>query len=166
MPYEYYRLSTKTDTTGKIIDLCSINAIANCDKIEFYGYFLKMMGMSDFKTGWMNIAAGGDLRVLVNKAKSPVEIQDIKFETSEKQVTVLISGNKAKKTDFLFSILLIDIKTGIPLKADYGNNTSIETDANGIVEKISLKLDEQIKGTYRAYLMVNTYPVYKTELNF
>ena len=164
MPYEYYRLSTKADSTGKIIDKCSINAIANCDKIKFYRYFLKLMGMSDYKTGLMNIAAGADLRVLDRNAKEPVEIQNVKFVISEKQIAAVITGSKAKKSDYLFSILLIDNKTGIPYKADYTNNTHIEADANGVVTKVILSLDENLQGSYRAYLMADTYPVFKSEV--
>lgn len=165
MPYEYYRLSTKTDSTGKITGMCSINAIADCDKIEFYGYFLKLMGMSDFKTGMMNIAAGADLRVLIKSAKAPVEIKNIQFRKSEKQIAAIITGSNIKKSDYLFSILLIDSISGIPFKADYANNTLIETDVNEVVTKVILYLNENLKGRYRAYLMLDTYPVYKAQIN-
>lgn len=165
MPYEYYRLSTKADSTGKIIDKCSINAIANCDKIKFYRYFLKLMGMSDYKTGMMNISGGCDLRVLDNNSKAPAEFKDVKFVLSEKQLAAIINGNKIKKTDYLFSILLIDISTGIPYKADYTNDTHIETDANGFVTKVFLTLNEKLTKKYRAYLMINTYPVFKGDIN-
>lgn len=164
MPYVFYRLATKTDSVGNSIQSSAINAIVNCDDIEFYGYFLKLNGMSDFKTGIMNIAGGADLKVLVPKTIPPKAIGKASVEYSKNQIHVILHDAKINASDHLFSILLIDADTGIPYAGDYSNNTIVETDSGNNVQRVILNVDKDFEGVYRVYLMLDTYPVFKNDL--
>lgn len=165
MPYTYYRLATKTDSVGNITQSASINALVNCDEIDFYGYFLKLNGFSDFTTGIMNISGGANLRVLVWENVPMAFPEKISLKYAKSEISATIINSKLKKSDGLWSILLVNAATGIPVNANYGNNTLVETDEKGFVNKVTLKL-ENIKVTkFRVYVLLNTYPFYKEEIS-
>ncbi|MCB1316850.1 MAG: PQQ-binding-like beta-propeller repeat protein, partial [Leptospiraceae bacterium] len=61
MPFAAYRLSTRVDpTTGAIERRPELNALVLGDELEFYGKFLKIMGMTDFWTGHMPVFGGAN----------------------------------------------------------------------------------------------------------
>ena len=164
MPLALFRVTTivKADN-GAGIAPAELNAIAECDKIKFYGKFMKLMGMSDFSTGLMNIYGGINYGLFgTGTTKGVSGIGEIGFSTGDKSVTASVKGSTLKKTDHVFSLLLVSEKTNRPVPAKYIYETKVETDANGIVTDVTLSLEGiEFKGKARAYYMVDTYPAAK-----
>jgi hypothetical protein len=80
----------------------------------------------------------------------------------DKTVSAAISGSSLKTSEHVFSILLVDEKTGRPVPAKYIYDTKVAADDSGIVKDISLSLKGiKFKGRARAYYMVDTYPAAK-----
>ncbi len=166
MPYAFYRLATSISKTGKILKRPALNAIARCDEIEFYGKFLKLTGMSEFDTGLMYIYGGSDLDVYEKGySTGPEGIGSVKFSTGENSVTASVTGGKLNKKDHVYGILLVDVKTGKPVAANYARKTFVSSDQSGEVTGITLKLDDDsFIGRARVYYMIDTYPAAKGEI--
>ena len=51
MPFGFYRASTALDPrTGALRRSAALSAVAHCDELEYYGNFLKLMGMAEMDT--------------------------------------------------------------------------------------------------------------------
>jgi hypothetical protein len=148
---------------GAGIAPAELNAIAECDKIKFYGKFMKLMGMSDFSTGLMNIYGGMNYGLFGSGITQGVSgTGDVDFSTGKKSVTAMIKGGALKKSEHVFGILLVSEETNRPVPAKYIYDTKVEADASGIVTGITLSLEGiKFKGKARAYYMVDTYPAAK-----
>lgn len=164
MPIDFFRLSGKVDPkTGKQMSKISMNAIVECDRIEFYGKFLKLLGMSEIDTGRMFIYGGSNFNLFGNGVtRGPVMTGTASFETSKESVSVKIEKGKLKKKNHVFSILLVSEKTGRPVSAKYIDSTTVQTNENGVVTGVKLSLIDNIfNGKARIYYMIDTYPAAK-----
>ena len=164
MPLALFRVATiVSPDSGAGIAPAELNAIAECDKIKFYGKFMKLMGMSDFSTGLMNIYGGMNYGLFGSGITQGISgAVDVGFSTGKKSVTAMIKGGTLKKSDHVFGILLVSEETKRPVPAKYIYDTKVEADASGIVTGITLSLEGiEFKGKARAYYMVDTYPAAK-----
>ncbi len=164
MPFGFYRVSTRVDpTTGAILDSAELSAIALCDEIEYYGHFLKLMGMSEMDTGHM--AAFGGLNVNLygdGYTGMPDGVGAVRFARTASSATATVSGSALKKSDHVFSLLLVDSATGRPFPLYYTKRTEVEANGRGEVESVTVRFDEgDVSGEVRAYFMVDTYPAAK-----
>ncbi len=161
MPIELFRISTAIDPgTRTAKSHAAVNAVVACDQIEFYGHFLKLLGMSEFDTGRMTIFGGADYS-LFNSGMTlgPGFSGRVNFSCSHDEVLVDISGNRLEKSAHVHSLLLVDERTNRPVPLPYIDNTRVATDAAGLVSQVRLSLgDSGFKGPVRAYYMVDTYP--------
>jgi hypothetical protein len=76
-------------------------------------------------------------------------------------VTATFSGTTLKVNAHVYSIMLED-EEGNPLPLYYTKNTSITSNADGLIQSITLKFDksENISDLARIVVLVDTYPVY------
>jgi hypothetical protein len=141
----------------------SFNAVVDCDQIEFYGKFLKLLGMSEFDTGRMFIYGGANYNLFGDGVtKGPVMKGTASFGTDQKSVFVKISNGSLEKKDHVYSILLVSEKTGSPVSSKYIDATKVQSDDKGIVTVVTLSLEENdFTGRARVYYMVDTYPAAK-----
>jgi hypothetical protein len=168
MPLALFRVATIVDPkTGAGLATGELNAVAECDKIEFYGRFMKLMGMSDFSTGLMNIYGGINYSLFgTGVTKGATGAGDVKLAYAGKLVSAKIKGGKLKKADHVFSILIVSEKTSRPVNAKYIYDTNVEADVDGVVTGVTLSLkDNDFKGKVRAYYIVDTYPEAKGVLD-
>ena len=167
MPYAFYRLAARVDTSGKLIKRPALNAIARCDEIEFYGRFLKLTGMSEFDTGLMYIYGGSNLDIYGKGfTQGPGSPGEVSFSSSEGIVSISVKNGTLKKDAHVFGLLLIDTKTGKPVSANYARKTTVTSDKSGTVTGVKLELDrDSISGRARIYYMVDTYPASKGEID-
>ena len=158
MPFASYRISTKLDENGELTDNSTLIAVANCDEIEFYGIGLKLMGMSEFKTGKMFVRGGAGIRFWEN-ASAPENAEDITVEMNAERVVAEIAGGGLKADEHVFSIMLTD-KDGNPLPLYYTKNTSVTSDGATITVTLNFGEDEVIPPDTKIYVLVDTWPIY------
>lgn len=166
MPFASYRISAPLGNDGAFARDADVVAVTNCDEIEFYGIGLKLMGMSEFKTGQMFVRGGVRLTQRAD-AEKPVGVDaaDV-FVTREKdEVYAGFNAGSILASEHVFSLLLTD-KSGHPLPLYYTKNTSVFPNEDGTIGGILLKLDkgETIPEGARVYVMVDTYPLYVGDL--
>ena len=157
MPFASYRISTTITETGKLNDTGTFTAVANCDEIEFYGIGLKLMGMSEFKTGQMFVRGGKGIKFR-DKAAAPENPGKVTVDMNAEQVIAQITGGDLKADEHVFSILLTD-QSGNPLPLYYTKNTSVTSDSGSITVTLTFGKDEVIPPDAKVYVLVDTYPI-------
>lgn len=160
MPFASYRINTAINNAGNFEDNATVVAVANCDQIKFYGIGLKLVGMSEFKTGQMFVRGGTNITQWDN-ASSPDGVGDISTTSDENNVTATFSGSSLKANEHVYSIMLAD-ENGNPLPLYYTNNTKVEANADGTLKSITYTFDkgEETSSAKTVYVLVDTYPVF------
>jgi outer membrane protein assembly factor BamB len=160
MPFIFYRISTAYNQTDEtFINPSSYAGIVNADEIAFYGLGLKLMGISDFQTGYMLASGGFDVHAFEDGlADVPIGVGTPEFSLYSYGVEVTLDGSTLKEGDHVYSILLVD-EAGNPLSLYYSANTHASYDLDGILTSVSLDFGQQVLGNIKAYFLVDTYPV-------
>lgn len=166
MPFGFYRASTALDPrTGAIRTSAALNAVAHCNELEYYGNFLKLMGMADMRSGHMPVFGGLDVSVHEDAAAAAAEIGSVSFSRDESTATATISGGSLRKADHVFSLLLVDASSGRALPLYYTKRTEVRANADGEVTSVSIAFDDlEDPGELRAYYLVDTYPAARGEI--
>ncbi|MCX8125338.1 MAG: PQQ-binding-like beta-propeller repeat protein [Spirochaetes bacterium] len=165
MPFGLYRLSTTADPlTGAIAKSPALFAVALGDEIEFYGKFLKLMGMTEFDTGHMAVFGGLTMSLHGNGvATCPQGVGSVRFEKATTFIKAILKNCRLKK-NHVYSIMVADATTGKPLPLYYTKRTKIK-DENGLVKEIIIEFSEgEVKGDVIAYCIIDTYPVAHEQL--
>jgi outer membrane protein assembly factor BamB len=158
MPFANYRISTTMTETGDLSDSATIIAVTNCDDIEFYGIGLKLMGMSEFKTGQMFVRAGSGIQFWENAA-APENHGDVTVDLIEERVVAKISGGALKADEHVYSIMLTDQDSN-PLPLYYTKNTTVSSEGGIITVTLNFGKDEEIPPEAKVYVLVDTHPIY------
>ncbi len=160
MPFSSYRINSSINENGKFDQSATVIAVANCDEIEFYGLGLKLVGMSEFKSGQMFVRGGTEITNWENAVR-PSEIGTVTVKEEDGKVTAEFADSSLKANEHVYSIMIADA-FGNPLPLYYTNNTSIEINADGTIKTVTLTFDEgeDISGMDKIYVLVDTYPVY------
>jgi hypothetical protein len=167
MPFGLYRASTVVDArTGGIRGSAALTAIAHCDELEYYGNFLKLMGLAEMDTGHMVVFGGLDVAIHGDAyATPPAGVGSVSFSRDESSATATISGGSLRKADHVFSLLLVDASSGRALPLYYTKHTEVRTNADGEVMAVSVAFGElEPPGEIRAYYLVDTYPAARGQL--
>ena len=164
MPFASYRISAPLAADGSFARDADFVAIANCDEIVSYGIGLKLIGMSEFQTGQMFVRGGVKLTRRADAAM-PEGAGALSIERGKDGVTASFAQASLRADEHVYSILLTDA-SGHPLPLYYTKNTSVTANADGTISAIRLVLDkgESIPEGARAYVMVDTYPVFASAL--
>ena len=159
MPFASYRVSAPLAADGTFARDADVVAVANCDEIEFYGIGLKLMGMSEFKTGQMFVRGGVRLSQRAD-ATMPEGVGTVTLAQDETSISAAFAQTSLRADEHVFSVLVTDAGNH-PLPLYYTKNTSIKANADGTIESVTLTLDkgEAIPAGARVYVMVDTYPV-------
>ena len=160
MPFGKYRISTKADpVTGEIQRKAALNAMGLGDDLEFYGKFLKIMGLTDFWTGHMWVYGGMNAGYWNDGVvRKPQGVGQVRFELRGNAVRAVIENGSLMVGEHVFGILLVNADTGKPVQAEYARGIEIDTNEAGRVVSVELPLKEEFPGEVRAYYMVDTYP--------
>jgi len=164
MPFASYRINTALNNDGAFDQTATITAVTNCDEIAYYGPGLKLTGMSEFKTGQMFVRGACNINSR-DKATMPDGVGILTVQRTENAVVAGFTGSTLRQNEHIFSILLTD-KAGNPLPLYYTKNTQFGENEDGTIAMVQILLDkgETIPDNARAYVLVDTYPVYVTEL--
>ncbi len=162
MPFASYRISAPLAADGTFARDADLTAVTNCDEIEFYGIGLKLMGMSEFKSGQMFVRGGVRLTTR-DTAAMPDGAGQVYVEqrTDERMINARFTDSTLRADEHVFSLLVTDA-AGHPLPLYYTKNTSVYANADGTIDSVVLTLDkgETIPDGARVYVMVDTYPVF------
>lgn len=161
MPFALWRIATKADpSSGRILHPPAFSAVALGDEIEFYGTFLKLMGMTEFRTGHMPVFGGMNLELYgTGRAAMPSGSGTVSFSAGETRATARIEESSLQKGEHVYSLLLVSEKTGRALPLYYTKRTTVSSSEDGTVNTVSVSYDKgEVEGPVRAYLMVDTYP--------
>jgi len=163
MPFANYRLSDSLTSNGEFASDATLIAVANCDQIEFYGIGLKLVGMSEFKTGQMFVRGATRITQWPD-VLAPMGVGQITTQLDEQEVVAQFTGSTLMADEHVYSILLEDA-AGNPLPFYYTKNTSFEANADGTIKSITLKFDkeEDISLIKKILILVDTYPVVSAE---
>jgi outer membrane protein assembly factor BamB len=160
MPFASYRISDSLDSSGSFTQDATLIAVANCDEIEFYGIGLKLIGMSEFKTGQMFVRGATKLSFWP-VASAPDGVGMVTTVMDGTKVTAEFSGSPLKADEHVYSIMLTDAN-GNPLPLYYTKNTSVEANADGTIKSITYTVGdgEDVSSAANIYVLVDTYPIY------
>lgn len=162
MPFGKYRISTKADPrTGEIQRKAALNAMVLGDDLEFYGKFLKIMGLTDFWTGHMWVYGGmnaGYWNDGIVEAPDSAQLGSVRFRMENERAMASIEGTQLKEGEHVYGLLLVHGDSGKPVQAHYARGMEIEYNAKGMIESIAVPLKEKPSGDVRIYFMVDTYP--------
>jgi hypothetical protein len=161
MPFGFYRLAARSDPrSGALLTSASLSAVALCDQIGFYGPFLKFMGVSEFDTGKMSVWGGLDLKLAAAAgAPLPRLKSEPVFSAGAGSASVSLKDSGLRAGEHVYSLLLTETSSGYPLALDYTKQTKLAFDPSGQLERVGIEYGKgKVKGSIRAYLMVDTYP--------
>ena len=113
MPFASYRISNTLTKDGKFAHDADLVAVANCDEIEFYGIGLKLIGMSEFKTGQMFVRGATKITSWPD-AVAPSGVGNVKVTNDGKAITAEFSDTSLKADEHVFSLLLTDAQGESP----------------------------------------------------
>jgi outer membrane protein assembly factor BamB len=162
MPFGLWRIAAKAEAgSGRILHTPAFTAVALGDEIEFYGTFLKLMGMTDWRTGRMLVFGGMDLELRgKGYAARPHGIGGVSFSSSDTETVAKLEDSSLQKKEHVYSLLLVDEASGKALPLYYTKNTAVSASEDGSVNAVSVSYDKgEVEGSVKAYLMVDTYPV-------
>lgn len=172
MPFGGYRLSTRIDPRSGVAERSlSLNITVRGDDMEFYGRFLKILGLTDFSTGLMTVFGGANLS-LWNPPSMPgaAQIGQASAKIGEAEgdrrfVELTTSGAMLKREEHVYGLLLVDAATGKAIPANYGRETEVISDDAGRIQKMRLNVGRlSLPARIRLYWMVDTNPVWLAEL--
>lgn len=163
MPFASYRINTRFNEAGDLNGDATLVAVTNCDEIEFYGIGLKLVGMSEFKTGQMFVRGGTRLTQWPN-AVLPEGVGSVQTSVTGGAITAEFSGSSLMADEHVYSIMAVD-GDGNPLPLYYTKNTSITQNADGTIKSVGLVIgeDEDVSKAATYYVLVDTYPVFVSE---
>jgi outer membrane protein assembly factor BamB len=167
MPYRRYRIAARAAPDGRIERSPALSAVVDCDRIARYGRFLKLMGLSDWRTGLMHIVGGADLSLWSGGPwRSPEGAGRVAFELGPREAVARVEGGALRAAERAVGLLLVDAATGAPVSLSYAFATAVETDAAGAVTAVRVRYEPgTLRGPVRAYYMVDGYPAARAELS-
>ncbi len=157
MPFGRYRVSSQLLKDGTFAP-GTLVASMNCDEIEYYGFGLKLMGMSDAKTGVLNAIGGMNLQSYP-AATRPDGVGDIAITRDKKSVTAAFSSTTLLSAAHVYSVLLV-AEDGTPLPLYYTRNTTVTATPDGLLESIVITSDSALPDTVTAYVLADNYPIH------
>lgn len=166
MPYKLFRVATQINPyTAKAEDSAALNAMIQTEEIDFYGPFLKVLGVSDFQTGLMHVFGGADFGKHSRISYSKDQIGKISLRLGHNRAEAFFTDSRLKTDEHNFGILLVNSQSGEPIPVNYTKLTQIHAQADGTIQKILLEVPHgAVDGQITAYVMVDTYPAYKKKL--
>lgn len=164
LPFEQFRLSTRTDAAGSALESPAIVARAVCGDIAVYGAFLRRLGFCNptsdtllaFGAADMRIHAGGPLR-------APKGVGTPRITLSPTELRAELTGSTLRASEHNFGLLALDAQ-GRPVALDYVRQTRTVARADGSVEAVTLTLASPITSAVRVYLMVDAFAAARAEL--
>jgi outer membrane protein assembly factor BamB len=170
LPFDSFRISTRTDTTLNALQSPALIARAKCGDIQFYGAALQALGLCNPDTDILLASGAAELKAHQGGTQSApaglgtVTLQRMAASGGQPAAVVAsFSGSSLMASQHNFGILLVDATTGTPLNLGYIAGTQATPASDGTIASVSLAVDT-LAGPVRAYAMVDAYPAARAEL--
>jgi outer membrane protein assembly factor BamB len=155
IPYDLFRIATYKDEAGFAPGWMS--AAVRCDEIAFYGPFLKVLGVSDLRTGMMYVSgAAGRVRHL-GVHELPTQMRDALVEVSGDRNRVSAKID-VPIVNHALGLLLIDESSGDPLPLNYTKVTSVTRDPESTTVSVALP-ERATPPRCRYYVLADALPL-------
>jgi hypothetical protein len=89
----------------------------------------------------------------------------VALSPSASGITAGFSGSALKAEEHVYSIMLVD-KSGSAAPLYYTADTHTAANSDGTIKSVTLDFlqSENVKGSYTAYVLVDTFPVYSGQV--
>jgi outer membrane protein assembly factor BamB len=167
MPFGFYRVSARADPrTGAVLGPAALTAVAECNELEHYGRFLKLLGLADLGSGRMPVFGGLELALRADAPAIPaLAVGSVRFSRDASSATATVSGGSLLAADHVFSLLLVDAASGRALPLRYTRDTAVRTNARGEVTSVSVALGgAPLPDEVRGWYLVDTFPAARGRL--
>lgn len=166
--FQNFRVSTRLSPQGQFNEPAIAYASTVCGAIPLYGFFLQELGLCNPETDAL-IAYGAVLleRHADSPRQAPADIGQISLTVQDGALVAEVQNSPLSTSARSFGLLVLDATSGDPLPLGYGPDTRVEADGNGRLARLTLPLPDNIDLPRRArvYLMVDTYPAWRQEIN-
>ncbi|MFO0628362.1 MAG: PQQ-binding-like beta-propeller repeat protein [Polyangiales bacterium] len=158
LPFETFRVSTRTDAAGTPLESPALVARANCGRIDFYGAFLRRLGFCNPTSDTLLAFGAADLRLHAGGAlPAPAGLGTPQLSATSTEVRAELTGATLRAAAHNFGLLVLDAD-GRPLSLDYVRQTRTVAASDGRAERVTLTAMPPLSGRVRVYLMVDAYP--------
>ena len=167
LPFKSFRISSKiVSPKEKLWDKATIIAKAQTESnTALYGYFLRVIGLSDFQTGLVNISGGADFVSYDSDCSKIMEgLGEVDVIMGQDITIVKLQNSKLLKQDHSYGIILIDTDAFQPIPLNYSESTKVFADENDIITQVEIQYPQnKIKGKVKAHFIVDTHSVKSKE---
>ncbi|MCB1190110.1 MAG: PQQ-like beta-propeller repeat protein [Leptospiraceae bacterium] len=167
LPFKSFRISSKiVSPKEKLWDKATIIAKAQTESnTALYGYFLRVIGLSDFQTGLVNISGGADFVSYDSDGSKIMEgLGEVDIIMGQDITIVKLQNSKLLKQDHSYGIILIDTDAFQPIPLNYSESTKVFADENDIITQVEIQYPQnKIKGKVKAHFIVDTHSVKSKE---
>jgi len=180
LPFEFFRVATTVDPMGVADRPAALNARAICGEINLYGPFLQSLGYCNPETDvlaafgaaefgpWVQGDATGTHSPPEGQPETATAIFETRTVDDEERRFLLatVGENEIDPAAHNLGLLLVAADTGLPVVADYVNDTE-HSEAGANLGSVELDVtDVAFTGTARVYVMVDTHPVSAGTIDF
>jgi outer membrane protein assembly factor BamB len=159
LTFEKFRVSARVASDGTVPGDPAFVVSTKCQDVQLYGPFLGTLGLCNPDTDTLLVSGGLLVRPYQGGVQhAPTGVGAAAFSVDAGAVHATLTGSTLKTTEHKLGLLLVDDATGKPLALDYGLGTTYTLAADGTAKTVDVALKGKPSGTFRAYLMVDTYP--------
>jgi hypothetical protein len=157
MRFDSFRIAGSLGQSAAQPGVGVVTASLDCGALEFYGQFLRKMGLCNPTTDRM-LAFGAILQFAHAAGAAPDCSATATFKL-EGTLLTLTPGTALGGAGRVFSLLLLDAATGAPLALDYGAATQVSLDGLRNLDTLTLDLSGlELPAKLRAHFLVDGLP--------
>ena len=162
MPFQLFRVATRVDAQGQPLASAAIDSRARCGAIDFYGAFLQELGYCHPDSDTLEVFGGAELRRWA--APPAPAVGEVRFAADLHAVGAEFIAPSLPADRHVLGLLLLD-RDGRPLPLDYTGATRVESGADGLVRRVSIRFRPgTVRGLIHAYLLADTGVVASADL--
>jgi hypothetical protein len=165
LPFESFRVSTRTDAMGVPQESPTLVARAVCGQIDFYGAFLRRLGFCNPDTDVLLAFGATEMRLHRGGSTAmPEGAGTVALTVEGRELRASYAASTLRASEHNFGVLALDPATGAPRNFDYVRGSSRAARADGVIERVTQRLPDDFHGAVRVYAMVDSYPVARAML--
>ena len=156
--FDHFRLSARVEAGPAFPEAAVVSAATVCGTIEFYGRFLKTLGLCNPETDLLHAFGAAQLGVWAAPAAPAAGEVDLAWGAAG--VTATFRAPSLAAEGHVLGLLLVDDTTGAPLSLDYVGARVVTEDGAGKVATITQGgLPSPTPARLRAHVMVDAHRV-------
>ena len=166
LPFQLFRAATRVDAQGAALASPTLDVLAVCGGITFYGQFLRQLGFCNPQTDVLDVFGGAELAPLgTGTQTAPAGVGTVTFARDGTGISATLAGSSLALADHVVGLLAIDPATHTALSLDYGYATTRTANPDGSVASVAVPFGTVTPPVgLRVYLMVDAYPAARGDL--